>query len=85
MSRFQNDVGTYDHVMLGTGYHIDISKLGLLRSGPCFARFVRSTVRHVFAPALNPVCRACTSGANAVKSHGPLMRFIAGVQATQRR
>ena len=68
----------YDHVLLGTGYRIDISKLGILtpelvgaiacRDGsPTLAAGFESTV-----PGLHFV------GASAVWSYGPLMRFIAG-------
>jgi hypothetical protein len=68
----------YDHVLLGTGYRIDIAKLGVLspellgkvtsRGGsPMLGRGLESSV-----PGLHFV------GASAVDSHGPLMRFIAG-------
>ena len=68
----------FDHVLLGTGYRIDIAKLGILgpdllrkvacRDGaPTLAAGFESTV-----PGLHFV------GASAVASYGPLMRFIAG-------
>jgi FAD-dependent urate hydroxylase len=68
----------YDHVLLGTGYRTDISRLGVLspaliaavacRNGaPVLATGFESSV-----PALHFV------GASAVDSFGPLMRFIAG-------
>jgi FAD-dependent urate hydroxylase len=71
-------VRIYDHVLLGTGYRIDISKLGVLspqlvsaiacRDGsPVLGAGFESSV-----PALHFV------GASAVDSYGPLMRFIAG-------
>ena len=71
-------VRDYDHVLLGTGYHIDIAKLGVLapellgkincRAGsPVLGAGLESSV-----PGLHFV------GASAVDSHGPLMRFIAG-------
>ena len=71
-------VREYDHVLLGTGYRIDIAKLGVLspellgkvtsRGGsPMLGRGLESSV-----PGLHFV------GASAVDSHGPLMRFIAG-------
>jgi hypothetical protein len=64
--------------MLGTGYHIDISRLGLF--GPEMLRAIRQVdgsprLRGGFessVPGLHFL------GANAVKSYGPLMRFIAG-------
>jgi cation diffusion facilitator CzcD-associated flavoprotein CzcO len=75
---FQCDVGTYDHVMLGTGYHIDISRLGLF--GPEMLRAIR---RVDGSPRLRGGFESSVPGlhflgANAVKSYGPLMRFIAG-------
>jgi len=71
-------VRAYDHVLLGTGYRIDIAKLGILapellgkvaRNGgsPVLAAGFESSV-----PGLHFV------GASAVDSYGPLMRFIAG-------
>jgi hypothetical protein len=71
-------VREYDHVLLGTGYRIEIAKLGVLapellgmvdcRSGsPTLGQGLESSV-----PGLHFV------GASAVDSHGPLMRFIAG-------
>jgi hypothetical protein len=75
-------VREYDHVLLGTGYRIDIAKLGVLapellrriacRGGslggsPMLGAGLESSV-----PGLHFV------GASAVDSHGPLMRFIAG-------
>jgi hypothetical protein len=71
-------VRAYDHVLLGTGYRIDIAKLGVLspellgkiacRGGsPVLAAGFESSV-----PGLHFV------GASAVDSYGPLMRFIAG-------
>ncbi len=64
--------------MLGTGYRIDISKLGLF--SPDLLRAIRQIdgsprLRGGFessVPGLHFL------GANAVKSYGPLMRFIAG-------
>jgi hypothetical protein len=71
-------VRNYDHVLLGTGYRIDIAKLGVLspellgqvaRNGgsPVLAAGFESSV-----PGLHFV------GASAVDSYGPLLRFIAG-------
>jgi len=71
-------VREYDHVLLGTGYRIDIAKLGVLspellgkiacRAGsPVLAAGFESSV-----PGLH------FAGASAVDSYGPLMRFIAG-------
>lgn len=71
-------VHAYDHILLGTGYRIDIAKLGILaeelqgavacRDGsPVLGEGFESSV-----PGLHFV------GASAVASYGPLMRFIAG-------
>jgi hypothetical protein len=71
-------VRAYDHVLLGTGYRIDIAKLGILSpellesvacqgGSPVLAAGFESSV-----PGLHFV------GASSVDSHGPLMRFIAG-------
>ena len=68
----------YDHVLLATGYRIDIARVGLLapelvhrivcaRGSPVLAAGFESTV-----PGLHFV------GSSSVKSFGPLMRFIAG-------
>jgi hypothetical protein len=69
---------TYDHVLLGTGYRIDISKLGIL-SGELIGRVdcrggapILSSGFSSSVPGLHFV------GASAVASYGPLMRFIAG-------
>lgn len=69
---------SYDHVLLGTGYRIDISRLGIL-SGELMARVecrggtpILSSGFSTSVPGLHFV------GASAVASYGPLMRFIAG-------
>jgi cation diffusion facilitator CzcD-associated flavoprotein CzcO len=69
---------TYDHVLLATGYKIDIAKVGLLApellhrivctdGSPVLAAGFESSV-----PGLHFV------GSSSVRSFGPLMRFIAG-------
>jgi FAD-dependent urate hydroxylase len=69
---------TYDHVLLGTGYRVDIARLGILApqlldriaradGSPLLGRGFESSV-----PGLHFV------GSYAVKSFGPLLRFIAG-------
>jgi FAD-dependent urate hydroxylase len=74
----------YDHVLLGTGYKIEIAKAGIFapsllgaiscRDGaPVLSRGFESSV-----PALHFV------GASAVASFGPLMRFIAGTRFAAR-
>lgn len=69
---------TFDHVLLGTGYRVDISRLGMLApqlldaiarvdGSPRLRRGFESSV-----PKLHFV------GSYAVKSFGPILRFIAG-------
>lgn len=82
--KLDSGVLLFDHVLLATGYEIDISKLGILapelrgaiacRGGsPILAAGFESSV-----PCLH------FAGAAAVTSFGPLMRFIAGTSFTAR-
>ena len=71
-------VREYDHVLLGTGYRIDIAKLGILPPD-----LLGKIVRRDGSPVLAAGCESSVPGlhfvgASAVDSHGPLMRFIAG-------
>jgi hypothetical protein len=68
----------YDHVLLGTGYRIDIAKLGVLS-----AELIGKVVRSGGSPVLTAGFESSVpglhfAGASAVLSFGPLMRFIAG-------
>jgi hypothetical protein len=65
-------------VLLGTGYRIDIAKLGIL--GPDLLREVacRDGVPTLAAGFESTVPGLHFVGASAVASYGPLMRFIAG-------
>jgi len=74
------DVGerVFDRVLLGTGYQIDIARLGIL--GP---QLLDRIVRAEGSPLLRPgfessVPKLHFVGSYAVKSFGPLLRFIAG-------
>ncbi len=69
---------TFDHVVLGTGYRVDLSRIGILsprlldkviclEGSPLLGTGMESSV-----PKLHFV------GSYAVKSFGPLLRFIAG-------
>jgi len=82
--RVEEATKTYDHVLLSTGYRIDIARLGfiapeLLRrirccdGSPVLAAGFESTVR-----GLHFV------GSSAVYSFGPLMRFVAGTRYAAR-
>jgi cation diffusion facilitator CzcD-associated flavoprotein CzcO len=76
--QFDNGSATFDHILLATGYHINIAKLGLLapelleqvhcaNDSPLLSTGLESSMR-----GLHFV------GASSVESHGPLMRFVAG-------
>ena len=75
---------TFDHVLLATGYHFDLSKIGIFgpdllakvacRDGsPVLSGGFESSV-----PGLHFV------GSSAVSSIGPLMRFVAGTRFAAR-
>jgi pyridine nucleotide-disulfide oxidoreductase len=71
-------VRTYDHVLLGTGYRIDIAKLGILSP-----ELLGTVARNGGSPVLSAGFESSRpglhfAGASAVDSYGPLMRFIAG-------
>ena len=76
--KFGGEEKTFDHVILGTGYQVDLSRLGILSpqllekiacadGSPVLGSEFQSSV-----PKLHFV------GCYAVASYGPLMRFIAG-------
>lgn len=74
------DHGTavFDHVLLGTGYKIDVARLGILD-----ADLLAVLARRGGAPVLGAGFESSVPGlhfigASAVASYGPLMRFIAG-------
>jgi FAD-dependent urate hydroxylase len=74
------DHGTavFDHVMLGTGYKIDVARLGILDTD-----LLALLGRRDGAPVLGAGFESSVPGlhfvgASAVRSYGPLMRFIAG-------
>jgi cation diffusion facilitator CzcD-associated flavoprotein CzcO len=74
------DDGTkvFDHVLLGTGYRVDLARLGLLSP-----RLLREISCVQGSPLLNSGFESSVpnlhfAGSYAVKSFGPLLRFIAG-------
>ena len=74
------DTGTvaFDHVLLATGYRIDIGKLGIL-SGDILARLDRlGGSPRLSAGFESSVAGLHFAGSSAVASFGPLMRFVAG-------
>jgi hypothetical protein len=71
-------VRAYDHVLLGTGYRIDIAKLAVL-SPELLGRVACKGGSPVLAAGFeSSVPGLHFAGASAVESYGPLMRFIAG-------
>jgi cation diffusion facilitator CzcD-associated flavoprotein CzcO len=75
---FNSGVQTYDHVLLGTGYRIDISRLGILSPKLISAIDCRDGAPLLRAGFESSVPGLHFVGASAVDSYGPLMRFIAG-------
>jgi FAD-dependent urate hydroxylase len=74
-----NGSSSFDHVVLGTGYRIDISRIGVL-SPPLLEAIACADG----SPLLNAgfestVPKLHFVGSYAVKSFGPLLRFIAAV------
>jgi FAD-dependent urate hydroxylase len=74
------DRGTavFDHVLLGTGYRIDIAKLGILGAELLDKIACRDGAPRLRAGFESSVPGLHFVGASAVASYGPLMRFIAG-------
>jgi FAD-dependent urate hydroxylase len=77
-----NGARTFDHVLLGTGYRVDIARLGLLSP-----QLLDKIARVDGSPALGAGFVSSVSnlhfvGSYAVKSYGPLLRFIAGAPFT---
>ncbi len=74
------DHGTavFDHVLLGTGYKIDVARLGFLDAGLLAALACRAGAPVLGAGFESSVPGLHFVGASAVTSYGPLMRFIAG-------
>ncbi|HLH40244.1 MAG TPA: NAD(P)-binding domain-containing protein [Bryobacteraceae bacterium] len=70
-----------DHVLLATGYSLDVAKPGIL-SASLLERVRMQTGTH--CPALSAHLESSVpglyfTGASAVPAHGPLLRFVAGV------
>ncbi len=80
-----NATKTFDHVMLATGYHIDVAKMTILEP-----KLRAKLARHDGLPVLNSALELNVPGlhfvgAAAVGSFGPLLRFIAGAGFAARR
>jgi hypothetical protein len=75
----------FDHVMLATGYRIDVDKMTMLD-----AKLRETIVRHNGLPVLSGGFESSVPGlhfigASSVGSFGPLLRFIAGAGFAARR
>ena len=73
-----NGARTFDHVLLGTGYRVDIARLGILSH-----ELLDAVARIDGSPVLgtgfvSSVPNLHFVGSYAVRSYGPLLRFIAG-------
>jgi FAD-dependent urate hydroxylase len=78
MIEFDDGASSFDHVVLGTGYQIDISRIGIL-SPLLLSRIACSEGSPVLGSGFETnVPKLHFVGAYAVKSFGPLLRFIAG-------
>jgi cation diffusion facilitator CzcD-associated flavoprotein CzcO len=77
-----NGAKTFDHVLLGTGYRVDISRLGILSP-----QLLDKVARVNGSPVLRAGFESSVPnlhfvGSYAVRSYGPLLRFIAGAPFT---
>jgi FAD-dependent urate hydroxylase len=75
---------SFDHVVLGTGYRVDISRLGILSPqllGKIACADGSPLLRSGFEAS---VPKLYFVGSAAVKSFGPLMRFVAGAPCAAR-
>jgi hypothetical protein len=69
---------TFDHVVLGTGYRIDIARIGIL-SPALLGKIACADGSPLLRTGLeSSVSKLHFVGSYAVKSFGPLMRFVAG-------
>lgn len=73
-----NDRRSYDHVMFGTGYRVDVSKYPFLDE-----RLIADIAQHNGYPVLRRGMAASVPGlhflgAPAAHSFGPIMRFVSG-------
>ena len=76
--RFEKGETTFDHVLLGTGYEIDIARLGLFSPDMLTTIARRGGMPILSAGLESNIPGLHFVGASAVGSYGPLMRFTAG-------
>jgi len=73
-----------DHVLLGTGYHVDISKYGILAPG-MLQRIDQSDGSPLLSAGYESSLKGLHFvGSSSCKSFGPLMRFVWGSRFTAR-
>ena len=78
MLELDTGMRAFDHVLLGTGYHVDISRIGIL-SPRLLSRIAGADGSPLLRAGLeSSVDNLHFVGSYAVKSFGPLMRFVAG-------
>jgi cation diffusion facilitator CzcD-associated flavoprotein CzcO len=81
---FDDGARTYNHVLLGTGYRIDIARLGIL-SRPLLEKILCAEGSPLLGSGFeSSVPKLHFVGSYAVKSFGPLLRFIAGARFAAR-
>jgi hypothetical protein len=83
--RLDNGTTAFDHVVLATGYRVDIGKLGVLTP-----EVLRQVDLRAGYPVLSPYFESSVPGlhfvgSTAVGSFGPLPRFVAGAGFAARR
>jgi FAD-dependent urate hydroxylase len=79
-----NGTRRFDHVLLGTGYRIDIARLGIL-SRALLDKIARVNGSPILgAGFVSSVPGLHFVGSAAVRSYGPLLRFIAGAPFASR-
>jgi len=74
----------FDHVLLGTGYKIDVSKLDMLGPELRSAIVCDDDSPRLAAGFESSIPGLHFAGAAAVTSFGPLMRFVAGTSFAAR-
>ena len=73
-----NGAAAFDHVVLGTGYRVDIARIGIL-APQLLARIATDDGSPLLGAGFeSSVPGLHFAGSYAVKSFGPLLRFIAG-------
>jgi hypothetical protein len=73
-----NGSRTFDHVLLATGYRIDISKLGIWAPELLYKIDCAAGSPHLAGGFESSIPGLHFVGSSAVHSYGPLMRFVVG-------